>query len=207
MSRIVEKTRQKKIPYVTVVLIVLNVVYFIIVAAGGSLGNSTYMLSRGAEYAPLVFENHEYWRILTSMFMHFSFHHLLGNMIYLGLIGFSYEHVVGHWKFLLVYMLSGIGGGVVSCAYYQLTGQVVVSAGASGAVYGLIAMVIYLMYTARKRTGMKPLMYRMAVLLVFFVYSNFGIGEGVDIAAHIGGLVFGLIVSILFLSDHKSEKK
>ena len=199
MSIISEMVRQKKFPYITVILIVLNVVYYFIVAAGGSTYQSTYMISMGANCAPVVFEQHEYWRILTSMFMHFSFQHLAGNMVYLGIVGFTYEHVVGHWKFLLVYMLSGIGGGVVSSAYYQLAGEAVVSAGASGAVYGLIAMVIYLMYTARKRTGAAPLMYRMVIVLVFLLYSNFAIGRGVDIAAHLGGLVFGFIVCFLFL--------
>ena len=129
------------------------------------------------------------------------------NSLYDKILGFSYENVVGHLKFLLVYMLSGIGGGVVSCAYYELTHQAVVSAGASGAVYGLVAMVIYLMYTARKRSGMKPLMYRMAIVLLFLVYSNFGAGRGIDIAAHLGGLVFGFIVSILFLPYGKKKKK
>ena len=206
MSKIAEMVRQKKFPYITVILIVLNVVYYFIVAAGGSTYQSTYMISMGANCAPFVFEQHEYWRILTSMFMHFSFQHLAGNMVYLGIVGFSYEHVVGHWKFLLVYMLSGIGGGVVSSAYYQLTGEAVVSAGASGAVYGLIAMVIYLMYTARKRTGAAPLMYRMVIVLVFLLYSNFAIGRGVDIAAHLGGLAFGFIVCFLFL-PYKTSKK
>lgn len=206
-SRASEMVRKKRIPYVTIVLIVLNVVYYFIVASGGSTNDLMYMISRGADCAPYVFERHEYWRILTSMFMHFSFQHLAGNMIYLGLVGYSYENVVGHLKFLLVYLLSGIGGGVVSCAYYQLTGQAVVSAGASGAVYGLVAMVIYLMYTARKRSGMKPLMYRMAIVLLFLVYSNFAAGRGIDIAAHLGGLVFGFIVSILFLPVRSKKRK
>ena len=206
-NRVGEMAKERKIPYVTIVLIVLNVVYYFIIVSAGSTNDLAYMISRGANCAPYVFERHEFWRILTSMFMHFSFQHLAGNMIYLGLVGYTYERVVGHMKFLLVYMLSGIGAGVVSCAYYQLTGQAVVSAGASGAVYGLVAMVIYLMYTARKRTGLRPLMYRMAVVLLFLVYSNFGAGRGVDLAAHLGGLVFGFIVSILFLPAKKKKTR
>lgn len=207
MSRISEMVRQKTFPFITVILIVMNLVYFILIVTGGSPLSSAYMISMGADFAPLVFEEHEYWRILTSMFMHFSFQHLAGNMIYLGIVGFTYEPVVGHWKYLLVYMLSGIGGNVVSCAYYQLTGQNVVSAGASGAVYGLMAMVIYLMYTARKRSKAPFLLSRMAVILVFLLYSNFGTGRGVDVAAHLGGLAFGLIVSILFLPYKSGAKK
>ena len=207
MEKIRTLIRDKQFPYVTVGLIVLNVVYFIIIALNGSPGNSVYMLTMGAESAPFVFEKHEYWRLITSMFMHFSFTHLAGNMLYVGIVGFSYERIVGHWKFLLIYMLSGIGGNVVSCAYYQITGQRVVSGGASGAVYGLIAMVIYLMFTARKRIGSQQMLTRIGIMLVFLFYSNFSRGaSGVDVAAHIGGLIFGLILCILFLPVRKKKK-
>ena len=55
------------------------------------------------------------------MFMHFSISHLAGNMIYLGIAGYSIERVAGHWRYLAVYLLSGFGAGVVSAAYYYLT--------------------------------------------------------------------------------------
>ena len=205
MEKLKQLIRSNEFPYVTAGLILVNVVYFIITAVGGNLSNTVYLLSRGADFSPYVFEGHEYWRLLTSMFLHFSLRHLAGNMLYLGLLGYSYERIVGHMKFFLIYMLSGIGSGVVSCAYHQLSGQYTVSAGASGAVYGLIAMVIYLMYIARKRTGSARLMYRVAVMLVFLFYSNFVNGRGVDVAAHIGGLLFGILLSLLFLPYKKQR--
>ena len=204
MENIRTLIRNKQFPYVTVGLIAINVVYFLILVLNGNPGNTAYMLKMGAEYAPSVFEGHEFWRLITCMFMHFSFTHLASNMIYLGIVGFSYERVVGHWKFFLIYCLSGFGGNVLSCAYYQITGQRVVAAGASGAVYGIIAMVIYLMFTARKRMGSKQMLTRIAIMLIFLFYSNFSKdSNGVDVAAHIGGLVFGLILSILFLPVKK----
>ena len=103
-------------------------------------------------------------------------------------------------------MLSGLGGSVVSCAYHQLSGEYSVSAGASGAVYGIIAMAVYLMYVAKKRTGSVILLYRIAIMLAFLFYSNFVNGRGVDIAAHIGGLVFGVILSLIFL-PYKAKKQ
>ena len=198
--------KQKTFPYVTVSLIILNVVYFMIVALGGNLTSSVYMLSRGADYAPYVFEEHEYWRLITSMFLHFSFQHLAGNMVYLGIVGWSYEKVTGHWKFLLIYVLAGLGGNVVSCAYHQLTHQPAVSAGASGAVYGIIAIVVYLTYISRKRFGAPQMFYRIGIMLVFLFYSNFANGKGVDVAAHIGGLVFGFFLCLLLL-PYKTKKK
>ncbi|MBQ9032529.1 MAG: rhomboid family intramembrane serine protease [Parasporobacterium sp.] len=206
MGRIRELAAEKKLPYVTIVLIVINVAYYLIVAFGGSTFSMSYMLSRGADYSPLVFEGHEYWRLLTCMFLHFSLRHLAGNMVYLGIVGWSYEGIVGHLKFFLVYMLSGIGSSVVSCAWHQLSGEYAVSAGASGAVYGIIAMVIYLMYIAKKRTGSRILLSRIAVILVFLLYSNFVSGEGVDVAAHVGGLFFGVLLSLLFLPYKKKGR-
>ena len=205
MEKLKHLIRSKEFPYITAGLILVNVVYFIITALGGNLSSTAYMLSVGADYSPYVFEGHQYWRLFTSMFLHFSLRHLAGNMLYLGLLGYNYERIVGHLKFFLIYMLSGIGSSVVSCAYHQLSGTYAVSAGASGAVYGLIAMVIYLMFIARKRTGSARLLYRIAVMLVFLFYSNFMSGRGVDVAAHIGGLAFGLLLSILFLPYKKQN--
>jgi len=206
MSRIIESVKQKQLPYVTLGLIFANVVYFIILVIGGNPSNPTYMVSKGADYAPYVFENHEYWRLLTSMFMHFSFRHLSGNMIYLGIVGWTYEPVIGHLKFFLIYMLSGLGGGVVSCAYHQLTHQPAVSAGASGAVYGIIAIVIFLTFTSRTRFHAPKLFYRIAVMLVFLFYSNFVSGTGIDVAAHVGGLAFGALLCFLLI-PYKSNKQ
>lgn len=206
MSRLKTMIKEKTFPYVTAGLILVNVVCYFILVLGGSTASPAYMISRGANFAPYVFERHEVWRLLTSMFLHFSFQHLAGNMVYLGLLGWNYEKIVGHLKFFLIYMLSGIGGSVVSCAYHQLSGEYTVSAGASGAVYGIIAMVIYLMYVAKKRSGSAFLLYRIAIMLAFLFYSNFVNGRGVDIAAHIGGLVFGVILSLIFL-PYKTRKR
>ncbi|MCF0229766.1 MAG: rhomboid family intramembrane serine protease [Parasporobacterium sp.] len=206
-SRIRDMINRKTFPYVTVGIIVLNVAYFVILVIGGSPANAGYMLSRGADFAPYVFEKFEVWRLLTSMFMHFSVTHLAANMIYLGILGFTYEKAIGHVKFLVIYMLSGIGAGLVSCAVYQISQDPVVSAGASGALYGLIGMVIYLMYTATKRTGSGRMFGRVGIMLIFMFYSSFRSGKGIDIAAHIGGLVFGILLSIMFLPVRRNKKK
>ena len=206
MKGLKQMIREKRFPYVTAGLILVNLVYYIITVLGGSTASAAYMVSMGADFSPYVFERHEFWRLLTCMFLHFSFPHLAGNMVYLGLLGWNYERLVGHLKFFLIYILSGIGSSVVSCAWHQLSGQYTVSAGASGAVYGLIAMVIYLMYIARKRTGSLRLMYRIAVMLAFLFYSNFVNGRGVDVAAHVGGLVFGILLSLIFL-PYKNRKQ
>ncbi len=199
MNKVSELIRNKRFPTVTAALIAANVIYFIVTALHGGLGNARNMIEMGADYAPLVFKEYQFWRLLTSMFMHFSFRHLAGNMIYLGIVGYTYEKLIGSWRFFLIYMLSGIGGNVVSCAYNMVTGHNAISAGASGAVYGVLAIVVYLSYIARKRTGSSQMFLRIAIMLVFMFYSNFASGSGIDIAAHIGGLAFGILLCLLFI--------
>ena len=204
MSRTADLAK-KNLPYVTIALIAVNIIYFIIIALGGNPSSSYYMISKGADYAPYVFEEHQFWRLITSMFMHFSIRHLASNMIYLGLIGWSYERIVGHLKFFLIYFLSGLGGNIVSCAYHQLTKTPVVSAGASGCIYGIIAIVVYLTFISRRRFHSQQLFLRIGIMLVFMFYSNFINGQGTDVAAHLGGLAFGGLLCFLLLPYKKKK--
>lgn len=198
--------RFKNWPYVTVALILVNVIWFIVLLVGGNVANPNYMISRGASYGPYIFEQHQYWRLLTNMFMHFSAAHLAGNMIYLGFAGFTIEKAAGHIRFLLLYLLSGFGASVVSAAYYYLTGQNTVSAGASGAVYGLIGAAVYLMVKNRGRMRPGMLWIRIGVILIFLFYSNF-INSGVDAVAHAAGFVFGILLAIALIGGKKTTPR
>lgn len=194
----------KNWPFVTIALIAVNVIWFIILALGGDVSDAGYMLSKGAAYGPYIFEHYQFWRLLTNMFMHFSIRHLLGNMIYLGVVGYSIEKVAGHWRYLLLYMLSGFGASVISAAYYYFTGQNTVSAGASGAIYGLIGAAVYLLIKNRGRMRPGILWLRIGIILLFLFYSNF-VNTGVDAVAHAAGFVFGILLSIAFIGG-KSRK-
>lgn len=198
--------RFKNWPFVTIALIAANVIWFIVLVAGGDVTNAEYMVSKGASYGPLIFEYHEFWRLFTSMFMHFGAMHLLGNMVYLGLAGTSIERVAGHWRYLAIYLLSGFGSSLVSAAYYYLSGQNTVSAGASGAVYGLIGAAVYLMFKNRGRMRPGVLWMRIGIILIFLFYSNF-VNTGIDAVAHIAGLVFGILLAFAFIGGKKYERR
>ncbi len=190
---------RKNFPTVTVILIALNVIYFIVLAALGNTQNMGYMLAMGANYSELVFKEFQLWRLVTCMFMHFGISHLVSNMVYLGICGYNLERVTGHLRFLLIYMLSGIGSSVVSAAYYYLTDQLVVSAGASGAIYGLVGAIAYLTFRSIRSANIRTIFWRAGVILIFVFYSSF-LRTGVDGAAHIGGFIFGLILGISFIN-------
>lgn len=193
----------KTSPYVTAALILANVVYFVFTATQGSLSDTSYMLAMGANYGVYVFEKGQVWRLLTSMFMHFGFSHLFGNMFYLAAAGYNLEKAVGHLKFFLIYMLSGLGAGLVSAGYYYLTGANTISAGASGAVYGLIGAMVWLTFRNRGRIRSNRLFVRIGIIIVFLYYSNFT-SDTVDAAAHIAGFLFGLMLSF-FLCTGKAR--
>ena len=129
--------KQKQKATATAVLIVVNISIFFIFALIGKAEDVLFMKQYGAMYEPYVMEGHEYYRLLTSIFLHFGIEHLLSNMVMLGALGMNLEPEIGRLRFLLVYFVSGIGGNICSLLINVSFGEVVVSAGASGAVFGL----------------------------------------------------------------------
>lgn len=198
--------QKKNWPIVTIVLIAINVIYFIILTIHGNVSDAEYMVAMGGAYGPYIFQNYQFWRLITNMFMHFGIQHLLGNMVYLGFLGYTIEREAGHWRYLLIYMLSGFGSSLVSAAYYYLTGQNTVSAGASGAVYGLIGAAVYLLVKNRGRMRPGMLWMRIGVILIFLFYSNF-VTTGVDAVAHAAGFVFGILLAIAFIGGKRNERR
>lgn len=198
-------------PYVTAILIAANVIYYLIIAAGGSMSDLSYMLSMGANMGYYVFENFQIWRLVSCMFVHFGLQHLMGNMFYLAILGNNLENVIGHFKFFLIYMLGGIGASLVSASYYYLQGTYTVSAGASGAIYALIGTFIFLLVgdlkNYKKRGPVNPsvVFLRVGICLIFIFYSSFT-GTGTDGAAHIGGFLFGILLSFLFVGGKRRER-
>ena len=194
-------------PWVTVLLIAANVIYFIVLVSRGDIDHTAYMLRMGANYAPYVFEKHEYWRLISCMFMHFGIAHLASNMFYLGIIGFQLERKTGPLRFFLLYMLSGILASLISAGYHLLTNDIAVSAGASGAVYGLIGAMILLMIRRRDSSMFRRDLPRTIFLVFFVIYSSVA-SSGVDGAAHIGGVLSGALLSLLLIpSERRAAEK
>ena len=126
---------QKK-SYVTGCLIAVNVIYFLYLEIAGSSENVMFMLEKGAMFAPAVMQEQEYYRLFTSMFMHFGIDHIINNMIVLFALGGYLERALGHIKYLILYLISGVGSNVISMIL-DGADALTVSAGASGAVFGI----------------------------------------------------------------------
>lgn len=188
----------------TIGLIMSNIIVFAIFMLLGKSEDVAFMLKYGAMYEPYVVDGYEYYRLLTSMFLHFGINHLLNNMVMLGAIGFNLEPVTGKTRFLLIYFLSGIGGNICSLLFNISLGESVISAGASGAVFGLMGALLGVVI--RNKGGIAGLnKKKLFILILLSLY--FGLTTaGVDNAAHIGGLVCGVILGIfLGITKDKTE--
>lgn len=176
-------------------LIVINVLVFFLLSLRGDTESGYFMLQYGAMYEPLVTDGHEYYRLITSLFLHFGIQHLLNNMVMLGALGYQLENEIGRIKFLLIYFISGIGGNLCSLYWNVSHGEQIISAGASGAIFGLMGALLYIVAVNRGRLGRlsgRGMLIMVALSLYFGLTSS-----GVDNSAHIGGLICGILITVL----------
>lgn len=191
--------------FISIALTVINAVVFILLSFGGSTENLYYMLEKGAAYAPYIWEDGEYYRLFTSMFLHFDFDHLMSNMFTLLVLGKYLEPLVGKVRFLLIYILSGLGGNIIACWIEYTKGEYYVSAGASGAVFGLMGALLCLVILNRGRIGTitKQGMYFMVGASLYSGFTS----QGVDNVAHIGGLICGVWITALLCWKLHSKRR
>lgn len=176
-------------------LVVINVVVFFILSLGGMTEDAVYMLEHGAMYVPYIVENGENYRLFTSMFLHFGFSHLLNNMVTLVIMGRNVEPIVGKVRFFIIYFVSGLSGNILSFITECMTGDFVVSAGASGAIFGLTGALLALTIIFRGRAG-QVTKKDMLIMIGINLYLGFT-SQGVDNMAHIGGLIAGFLITFI----------
>ncbi len=188
---------------VTFVLVAINVVVFFALSLFGRTEDGAYMIQHGAVYLPLMESTGEFYQLFTSMFLHFGFQHLMNNMLMLLVMGIVLEPELGSVRYLILYIVSGLGGNLLSAGFEIMTDDFSVSAGASGAIFGVVGGLIYLAILGRGRIG--KLTERG---LIFLVLMNIYYGvtsTGVDNMAHIGGLIVGFIMAV-FLYRRKESR-
>lgn len=194
---------QKWIPYVTLAMIGINLLVFLFMEILGDTESSSFMIAHGAMYPACITEQKEYWRFLTAIFLHFGPKHLLNNMVLLGAAGNILERATGRKKFLLLYLVSGVGGTILSFLQMIVSGDYAVSAGASGAIFGLIGGLLWVVIAHHGRyeslTGKG-----MVFMIVLALYYGISAG-GVDNWGHVGGLITGFLICIVLYRKHNPE--
>lgn len=189
-------------PYITYGIITINIVLYIIMLTLSRSGLGEFdvqtLLKFGANYKPLVLAG-EYWRLIASAFLHDGIIHLICNMYALYVIGPQLENFFGKTRFLIIYLFSAIAGNLLS-----LTFSSAVSVGASGAIFGLFGSLLYFGYYYRVYLGN---VLRTQLIPVIMINILFGlVTPGIDNAAHIGGLIGGIFISMGIGVKYKSTK-
>jgi len=186
-------------PVLTYVLLAVNAVYFgLETLLGGSTAIRT-LVQLGAQVNVLVAAG-QYWRLVTAMFLHIGLAHLAFNMYALFSLGRDLEGFYGSLRFAAIYFISGIAGNV---AYYA-AGPNAVSAGASGAIFGLVGAEIA--FLASNRTLFGSFRRQRLLNLAFLVVINLAFGfqnRGINNLAHLGGLVSGLVLGFALTPRHR----
>ena len=175
--------------WMNLLMIGINVVIFIIMEFLGSTEDTGFMLQWGAACRPFIL-NGEWYRLFTSMFLHFGIYHLANNMAVLLFMGDMVENAVG------------LVGNLLSL-YMDIQSQSnIVSAGASGAIYGIIGGVFVLMIKNKKQVR-EIVIRRLVFVIVVTIYYGSQAAQ-IDNAAHVGGLIGGIVLTVLFTVHKKT---
>ncbi|MGO4881397.1 MAG: rhomboid family intramembrane serine protease [Bryobacteraceae bacterium] len=183
--------------FVAKIIVALNVVvYLAMVIKGVHPLEPTIdsLLQWGADFGPRTITGGEWWRLLTSMFLHIGIIHLAFNMFVLWQIGPFVERLLGNAGFVIVYLVSGLAGSLVSVAWHPY----LVSAGASGAIFGLYGALLGFMAIRRDSIPtevLSPLTRNALIFVGYNVVYGF-MRTGTDVAAHMGGLAGGFICGL-----------
>ena len=198
-NKVFTKIFEPKKMIITPIIIAICVLVFIAMYIWDRGSEDTItLLMFGANFRPLV-QAGEVWRLATSMFLHIGIIHLLVNMYSLLIIGRQLESFLGKWKFLIVYLGSGILGSLLSVVIHSS-----ISAGASGAIFGLLGSLLYFGYHYRLYLG-TVLKTQVIPIIIINLLIGFMV-PGIDNFAHIGGLVGGYLITMAVGIPGKSKK-
>lgn len=187
-------------PIVSTAFVAVNVLVYILCNFTGEL-----LYDRGMLDVFGVLVNREYDRIFFAMFLHSGVSHLFNNMLILFFLGSMIEKEVGHIRYALLYLLSGVGGNLLSLLVKVVNSDVSASLGASGAIFGLDGVLLAMvLFSGREMENVTPA--RVLLMILYSLYSGFT-GHNIDNAAHIGGLLTGFIVTSAICFLQRSRQK
>jgi rhomboid protease GluP len=186
------------IPYITLSLIGINLIVFILMAYMNGFGlrdifnpfSQEVLIYFGAKVNKLILQG-ELWRFITSMFLHLNFLHITFNLYALWTIGPIIEHLRGRFRYLAIYFFSGISGSIASFLFTDA-----LSAGASGAIFGLLGALVSI--TLKNKALWKSGLGKNLIIVIIINLSLGFLIPNIDIYAHLGGLICGLILGRLF---------
>lgn len=184
---------QKDLPIICIVLIVVNAVIYLLEIVVPSVG--AWMKMQGCFGVMYLIYDDDWYRLLTSAFLHADVEHLVNNLVLLYFSGEIVERSLGRFRFVLLYLSAAVCGNLLSAAYELSTGSFYDSIGASGAVFGLTGALLFLVII-RRGSASQITLQRMLISLALSFYAGFS-NSSVNNAAHLGGLVTGFILAFI----------
>jgi rhomboid protease GluP len=179
-----------KKPFVMYIFLGIQTIVFIFQYLIPTLG----LENRFGMYGPSIYLQHEFWRFITPMFLHYGLMHFVVNSVILYYMGSQCELLFGHWRLALVYLGSGLLGNVAS---FSFNTPGVLSIGASTALFGLFGAFLMVGIRFRDNPAVKVLVRQFTIFIVF----NFIFGmtdASIDLLGHLGGLIGGALLGGCF---------
>lgn len=191
-----QEEKRRALPYVSIALVAANVLLFLVGEMDGGRINNAGMLD-----VYHFFVRGEYWRIVTFLFLHSGIDHIFNNMVMLYFMGTMIEREIGHLPYGAIYFLSGLGSGAFSLWMKLSSNSMVGTVGASGAIFGLDGLLLSVVLSFR---GSIPNITPRNVMLMIGLSLYSGLrSSNVDNAGHIGGLIIGFLLGMLFCGIRK----
>lgn len=178
---------------ITFSFLMIMLVYFIFITLNGGTTDSQTLVKYGAFFPPFIVEFNEYYRFISSIFIHIGFSHILFNGYALYVFGPQIEMLMGPKKYLLFFLLTGIGGNLATFFFNFAS----LSAGASGSLFGLFGAFLYLIHRHSNLVtpeGRKSILQLVGINLILTL-----VVPSISITAHLGGLVIGYLLSYIFI--------
>lgn len=200
----ISNQRVQWISLINTLFIIANVAIYLLYRYTNVLGESDIVLQKGALSWYMVKEKGEFYRLITSMFLHSDFGHLINNMMVLFFVGDNLERAAGKIRYLIIYFGSGIIAGISSIGYNMIKNNMIFSIGASGAIFGIVGAMGYILLVNKGR--LEDISSRQIIL--FTVFSLYGgiANARIDNIAHIGGFIGGIILALILYRKPKAKQ-
>jgi rhomboid protease GluP len=187
-------------PYVTYTLLGITLFVFLMQNFMGGSTNTFTLIRLGAKMNELIIMG-EWWRLITPMFLHIGFTHLLFNGLVIYFLGPQLEYAFGHWRFAMIYIFSALAGNAASFAFNYS-----ISAGASTALFGMFGATLVLGKIYPTKPQFKALARNYTMLIILNVVFGL-LNSGVDNAGHLGGLAGGYLLAFAVSAPYAWNKK
>ena len=178
--------------YATLAIIAVNVAVFLaqLAEGGTSLSGGGGKIAQKGALAGVYVADGDWWRLVTSAFIHYGLIHILFNMWALYVLGGALERYAGTVRFLVIYLCSILAGSAGALVADRITGAFSLTAGASGGVFGVLAA----LFVLERQRGISLMQSQLGLILLLNLGLTFGI-SGISIGGHLGGIVGGALAA------------